>query len=204
MAGQNQNITLIKDLKPGMAHLSLTVITLEVGRPNTVKDNQEVRTVKIADKSGMVNLSLWNEPGKVLQPGDIVRITRAYTGMFKNCMTVFTAKFGDFFKIGEFCMLFSETPNMSEPNPELAQQFEKDEFVRKSLKASRDTQGNNPGKSSGGQAASRQPAATASTSGNVSGKVTWGTQLNQPSRGGSVSSQGNGRSQHRGASKEKR
>ena len=30
---------------------------------------QEVRTVKIADRTGMVNLSLWNEPGKVLQSG---------------------------------------------------------------------------------------------------------------------------------------
>jgi hypothetical protein len=25
--------------------------------------------VKVADKTGMVNLSLWNEPGKVLQSG---------------------------------------------------------------------------------------------------------------------------------------
>ena len=31
---------------------------------------QEVRTVKLADKSGSVNLSLWNEPGKVLMSGD--------------------------------------------------------------------------------------------------------------------------------------
>ncbi len=25
--------------------------------------------MKVADKTGMVNLSLWNEPGKVLQSG---------------------------------------------------------------------------------------------------------------------------------------
>ena len=53
---------------------------------------QEVRTVKVADRSGMVNLSLWNEPGKVLQSGDIIRMTRGYTGMLKNCLTIYTTK----------------------------------------------------------------------------------------------------------------
>ena len=53
---------------------------------------QEVRTVKVADRSGMVNLSLWNEPGKVLLSGDIIRMTRGYTGMFKNCLTIYTTK----------------------------------------------------------------------------------------------------------------
>ena len=38
---------------------------------------------QVADKTGMVNLSLWNEPGKVLQTGDIIRMTRGYSGMFK-------------------------------------------------------------------------------------------------------------------------
>ena len=92
---------------------------------------QEVRTVKVADRSGMVNLSLWNEPGKVLQQGDIIRMSRGYTGMFKSCLTLYTAKHGEFVKIGDFCMIFSETPNMSEANPELAAVFEKEEAEKK-------------------------------------------------------------------------
>ena len=87
--------------------------------------------MKVADRSGMVNLSLWNEPGKVLQQGDIVRMTRGYTGMFKNCLTIYTAKHGEFLKIGDFCMIFSETPNMSKANPELAAIYEKEEAEKK-------------------------------------------------------------------------
>ncbi len=200
MSGAAANVTLIKDLKPGMNNLTLQVISLDIGRPNTVKDNQEVRTVKIADRTGMVNLSLWNEPGKILQSGDILRVTRAYTGMFKACLTVYTTKVGDFFKIGEFCMLFSELPNMSEPNPELAAQYEKEENERKALKAAyRDGQ---PGPGGKGQFRSQS-----SSSGSI-GNKTWGTQASapaQPSRGGTSSSQGSGgRGQHRGTNKEKR
>jgi hypothetical protein len=200
MSGPSPNITLIKDLKPGMRDLNLHAIALDIGRPNTIKDNQEVRTVKIADRSGMVNLSLWNEPGKILQPGDILRVTRAYTGVFKACLTVYTTKVGEFFKIGEFCMLFSEAPFMSEPNQEMAAQFEKDEAERKALKADF-RNGQQTGTGGKGQFRSQASSNTGSI-----GNKTWGTQASAPgppSRGGGTS-QGSGRGHHRGASKEKR
>ena len=63
--GPNQQVTSIKDLKPGMNSLNLSFIVIDIGRAITTKENQEVRTVKVADRTGMVNLSLWNEPGKV-------------------------------------------------------------------------------------------------------------------------------------------
>jgi len=113
-------IMSIKDLKPG--------------RPTTTKENQEVRTVKVADRTGMVNLSLWNEPGKVLQSGDIVRMSRGYTGMFKNCMTLYTNRQGEFFKVSEFCMIFSETPNMSE----VVEDNDDDDDTNKAAAKSRD------------------------------------------------------------------
>ena len=36
-------------------------------------------------------------------------------------MTLYTGKGGKIHKIGEFCLLFQEQPNMSEPNSELNQ-----------------------------------------------------------------------------------
>ena len=93
----------------------------------------------MADRTGMVNLTVWNEQGKVLQQGDIIRMTRGYTNMFKNCLTIHPIRNGEFVKIGDFCMIFTETPNMSEPSPELAAQFEKEEAERKAEKASKTT-----------------------------------------------------------------
>ena len=55
--------------------------------------------------------------------------------------TSFLLRFGEFGKIGEFCMIFSETPNMSEPNTELAAQFEKEDAERKAEIAARKSGG---------------------------------------------------------------
>ncbi|KAA0194257.1 hypothetical protein HAZT_HAZT010706, partial [Hyalella azteca] len=84
------------------------------------KENHEVRSCKVADRTGCINISLWDEPGKLLQPGDIVSLNKGYTSVFKNCLTLYVAKGGDLQKVGDFCMQFSEQPNMSEPNPEYA------------------------------------------------------------------------------------
>lgn len=40
------------------------------------KDGHEVRTCKVADKTGCINLSVWDEPGTHIQPGDICRLTK--------------------------------------------------------------------------------------------------------------------------------
>ncbi|KAG1962865.1 formiminotransferase N-terminal subdomain-containing protein [Pimephales promelas] len=42
-----------------------------------------------------------------------------YASMWKGCLTLYTGRGGDLQKIGEFCMVYSEIPNFSEPNPEL-------------------------------------------------------------------------------------
>lgn len=59
---------------------------------------------------------MWDEPGKLLQPGDIVRLTKGYASIWRQCLTLYSGKNGEILKIGEFCMLFNEQLNMSEPN----------------------------------------------------------------------------------------
>ena len=38
--------------------------------------------MKVADRTGMVNLSLWNEPGKVLQSGQYNNNIKVNTNLF--------------------------------------------------------------------------------------------------------------------------
>lgn len=64
----------VKDLRPGFKNLTMILITLDIGKPSTTKDGHEVRSIRVADKTGSVNLSIWDEPGTLLQPGDIIRI----------------------------------------------------------------------------------------------------------------------------------
>lgn len=112
----------IRELQLGMKSLSITFIILDIGRPTVTKGGHEVRTCKVADHSGSINLCLWDEPGTCVQQSDICKITRGYVSLWKGCPTLYTGKGGDIQKVGEFCLPFSETPFMSEPIPEYLQQ----------------------------------------------------------------------------------
>lgn len=115
--------THIKDIRPGMKNINVVFIMLEIGHPTKTKENREVRSCKVADQTGSINVSIWDAPGQLLVPGDIVRITKSYAAIWRNCLTLYTGKNGDVQKIGEFCMVFTEQPNMSEPNPALGGQI---------------------------------------------------------------------------------
>nr|XP_046192954.1 SOSS complex subunit B2-like [Oncorhynchus gorbuscha] len=113
---------LIKDVRLGLKNLNLIFIVLEMGRVTKTKDGHEVRSCKVADKSGCITLSVWDDVGGLIQPGDILRLSRGYASLWKGCLTLYTGRGGDLQKIGDFCMVFSEVPNFSEPNPEVLAQ----------------------------------------------------------------------------------
>lgn len=106
----------IKDMRPGQKNINVTFIVLEVSHPTLTKENREVRTFKVADPTGCINASIWDEAGQLLVPGDIVRLTKGYVSVWRNCLTLYTSKGGDLQKINEFCMVFNEQLNMSDPS----------------------------------------------------------------------------------------
>ncbi|KAG9353509.1 hypothetical protein JZ751_018164 [Albula glossodonta] len=117
--------THVKDIKPGLKNLNVIFIVLETGRVTKTKDGHEVRTCKVADKTGSISISVWDEVGGLIQTGDIIRLTKGYASVFKGCLTLYTGRGGELQKIGEFCMVYSEVPNFSEPNPEYLAQMNK-------------------------------------------------------------------------------
>ncbi|XP_067891762.1 SOSS complex subunit B2-like [Heterodontus francisci] len=128
----NDTYAFVKDIKPGMKNLNVIFIVLEIGRVTKTKDGHEVRSCKVADKTGSITISVWDEVGSLIQPGDIIRLTRGYASMWKNCLTLYTGRGGDLQKIGEFCMVYSEVPNFSEPNPEYLNQLNQTNKVAQS------------------------------------------------------------------------
>ncbi|XP_072742740.1 SOSS complex subunit B homolog isoform X2 [Anoplolepis gracilipes] len=114
---------LIKDIRAGQKNINVVFIVLEVSHPTITKENREVRTFKVADSTACMNVSIWDEPGQLLMPGDIVRLTKGYASVWRQCLTLYSGKNGDIQKIGEFCMVINEQINMSDPNPMLSQQL---------------------------------------------------------------------------------
>ncbi|KAK7832167.1 hypothetical protein U0070_015314 [Myodes glareolus] len=94
MLGVNDPPLFIKDIKAGLKNLNVVFIVLEIGRVTKTKDGHEVRSCKVADRTGSITISVWDEIGGLIQTGDIIRLTRG------------------------FCMVYSEVPNFSEPNPD--------------------------------------------------------------------------------------
>ncbi|KAM6934271.1 SOSS complex subunit B2 isoform 2-T2 [Xenentodon cancila] len=149
-APTNEALFLIKDVKPGSKNLNIVFIVLEIGRVTKTKDGHEVRSCKVADKSGSIAISVWDELGSLIQPGDIIKLTRGYASIWKGCLTLYTGRGGDLQKIGEFCMVYSEVPNFSEPNPELLTQANQQ---NKSGKPDQNQRGNSPPNQNSGNGA---------------------------------------------------
>uniref|UniRef100_T1H763 OB domain-containing protein n=1 Tax=Megaselia scalaris TaxID=36166 RepID=T1H763_MEGSC len=105
----------IKNIKPGLKNINVVFIVLDIGTATLTKENREVRNFKVADYSAAINCSVWDEPGRLLCPGDIIRLTKGYASIWRNCLTLYSGKNGDIVKIGEFCMAFNEHLNMSAP-----------------------------------------------------------------------------------------
>lgn len=59
-----------------MTLLPFSCISSLKGRVTKTKDGHEVRTCKVADKTGSINISVWDDVGNLIQPGDIIRLTK--------------------------------------------------------------------------------------------------------------------------------
>ena len=104
------------ELKPLMKKgdiSALEVIVLEITPPAPTKDRHRVARALVADESGSVFLSVWDDDIEALAPGDILRITGGYTSLFKDVLNLYTGQHGVLMKIGEFKKRFRETPNIS-------------------------------------------------------------------------------------------
>ncbi|KAJ6622012.1 SOSS complex subunit B like [Pseudolycoriella hygida] len=181
MAQMCENIA-IKDIRPGMKNINVVFIVLDVGPATLTKENREVRTFKVADHTAAINVSVWDEPGKLLVPGDIVRLTKGYAAIWRSCLTLYSGKNGDIHRIGDFCMSFNEQLNMSEPNLN---------FQMNPMSASMPLNNGNQGNSSnnGGPMRGGVSSATQSGSaGNISAKGGAGTVAGRESQKSSSSS----------------
>lgn len=111
----NGECMAIKDIKPGLKNINVIFIVLEIGTATVTKENREVRNFKVGDHTACINVSIWDEPGKLIVPGDIIKLTKGYASIWRHCLTLYSGKNGEVYKVGEFCMTFNEAVNMSEP-----------------------------------------------------------------------------------------
>jgi hypothetical protein len=106
--------TKVADIRPYMKGVNVHFIVLEKVSVTKTKEDHTVNQYLVADPSGAIILSVWDEPGELLQPGDIIQLRQGYSSLFKNALVLYTGRQGILERVGEFTMLFSEVPNMSQ------------------------------------------------------------------------------------------
>jgi len=77
----------IKDIKPGMSNITLTVHVVSVGKSRKVSTKYGEATVAqavVEDETGTITLNLWRDQVNLVKPGDVIRIENAYTKEFRG------------------------------------------------------------------------------------------------------------------------
>ncbi|NWW95422.1 SOSB2 protein, partial [Rhynochetos jubatus] len=122
MSAASDTYHLIKDIKPGLKNLNVIFIVLEIGkwrpaRPTPAPPTRDPRGYG-GGKAGEAHASTsFFSSGSLTGTALLLSLPR-YASLWKGCLTLYTGRGGELHKIGEFCMVYSEVPNFSEPNSE--------------------------------------------------------------------------------------
>jgi replication factor A1 len=89
----------IKDLQDGMKRVSVEAKVVDKGDPREVKSRFKDETYRIvdavvADETGSVKLTLWNEQIDLINVGDNIKIENGYVTSFKSEIQLNVGKFG--------------------------------------------------------------------------------------------------------------
>ena len=92
-------MTAIKDLQHGMKRVSVEAKVVEKGDPREVKSRFKDETYRIvdavvADETGSIKLTLWNEQIDMVNVGDNIKIDNGYITSFKSEKQLNVGKFG--------------------------------------------------------------------------------------------------------------
>jgi replication factor A1 len=94
----------VRDLKPGMSHVNMTVKVLSASESKQVVTSagvdHEILQLEVGDKSGSIKLVLWDE--KIipdLKVGDTVRIENGFVTSFKGAWRINVGRYGEAKKI---------------------------------------------------------------------------------------------------------
>jgi len=94
----------IRDLKPGMSHVNLTVKVLSSSESKQVVTSagidHEILELEVGDKSGSIKLVLWDE--KIipdLREGDKVKIENGFVTSFKGAWRINVGRYGEAKKV---------------------------------------------------------------------------------------------------------
>ncbi|VDM40907.1 unnamed protein product [Toxocara canis] len=121
--GSKEGLVTIVQLMPQMKNISCTFIVLKVGAERCSREGKHFRTVRVADVSGSILLTVWDRVADVIAESDIWHLSNGHTIVIKGSLRLNCSKRSNIIKTGEFFLPFSEVPDMSKYNAEFDQKY---------------------------------------------------------------------------------
>lgn len=94
----------ISELKPGQSGVEVEGDVIDVSETRTFNKfgrDLSVATATLADSSGTVKLTLWNQDIETVKAGDKIKISNGYVGEFQGEKQLTSGKFGKLEVIGK-------------------------------------------------------------------------------------------------------
>lgn len=104
--------TVVSSLRPFAKNVNIIVLVLERVETNWTKDNHSVHVIRVADSTGSVLLTLYDQHGAAAKPGDILQILCGFVTLFKRSMRL-ACKVGSVHRVGRIKMVAQVDPDMS-------------------------------------------------------------------------------------------
>ncbi|KAF9688534.1 hypothetical protein SADUNF_Sadunf02G0207000 [Salix dunnii] len=111
----SSRMACLKDIAPAAENnINTQFIVLDKGR-TILEGRNKTCLALVADETASVHFQFWGDECDAFEPGDIIRLANGIFSYSRNTNLVLRAgRRGAIEKVGEFTMVFVETPNMSE------------------------------------------------------------------------------------------
>ena len=105
------------EIRHGDKNVEILIILIQYNSKTKLKNDKQITQYQVGDETGSILCNFYDETGEKIKEGDIILLKGAYATLFKGHLVLYTAKpgFGTVTKMGEFFMILSEVPNLSEP-----------------------------------------------------------------------------------------
>lgn len=123
----------LKDIVPAAQNNIDTKFILVDKGSKTIEGHNKTCLALVADETAAVHFQLWGDECDALEPGDIIQLANGIFSYNRNSLVLRAGKRGKVEKVGEFTMVFVETPNMSEirwiPDPNNSNKYIQDAVI---------------------------------------------------------------------------
>jgi ssDNA-binding replication factor A large subunit len=107
--------TKIASLRPNMRFVNVEFIVIEKKSGRTTRDGNTVFNCIVSDETGKVDASFWDDVGRLVEEGDILKLEGGLTVLFRGKLQLSSGKRGTIRRNGRYLFPYNDHVDASKP-----------------------------------------------------------------------------------------